>query len=98
MLNETIIIFPPFIDNDEPRPANKPIGVELIQPKPVDDGGAFKASFFEIKVLFNDGTTEIYNGIGYVELEIDDGTMDRGDFVVADFEGIPVKLQIVFSD
>ena len=98
VLNEVVIIIPPFIDNGEPEYTNKPIGVELTQPNPVDDGGAFKASFFEIKVLFNDGTTEIYNGIGYVELEIDDGTMDRGDFVVADFEGIPVKLQIVFSD
>ena len=98
VLNEEVVIIPPFIDNGDPQPTNKPIGVELIQPKPVDVGGAFKPSFFDIKVLFTDGTTEVYSGIGYVELEIDDGTMDRGDYVIADFDGIPVRLAIVFND
>ena len=62
------------------------------------DGEKFNPSYFELEVEYADGSTEIFIGNNCVELQYNDGTMNKGDYVIATFSNYQVLLRIDFID
>ena len=70
----------------------------IYQTTPATDGEAFNPSYFELEVEYADGLTEIFIGNDCVELQEHDGTMNKGDYVIASFSNYQVLLRIDFID
>lgn len=99
VLNETIFIpIPPTNGPDNSITYKKPVYLGIVQTTLAEDGESFNPSYFELEVVFEDGSSTILNSEEYVRLQESDGTMNKGDYVFARFDNYYVKLKIEFAD
>ena len=74
------------------------VSLSIYQTRPATDGEPFDPSLFRIQAEYAGGPSEDLDGDGYVYLQNSDGTMNRGDSVMASIRGYRVKLRIDFAD
>lgn len=74
------------------------VSLSIYQTRPATDGEPFDPSLFRSQAEYAGGPSEDLDGDGYVYLQDSDGTMNRGDSVMASIRGYRVKLRIDFAD
>ena len=93
------IIDPVYPNDDEGSITYKElVSLSIYQIRPATDGEPFDPSLFRIQAEYAGGPSEDLDGDGYVYLQDSDGTMNRGDSVMASVRGYRVKLRIDFAD
>lgn len=93
-------ILDPVYPNDDEGPITykELVSLSIYQVRPATDGEPFDPSLFRILAEYAGGINEDLDGDGYVYLQDSDGTMNRGDSVMASVRGYRVKLRIDFAD